>query len=106
MVLSSASQASAPPGTVRTYDTVLRTIVPKVANKLGVSVLPMHREVLFFGFFVGALLVGRRCTSPVTPQLTARWSNVKVVRVSVSYCRTVRGFSAIFDDGWSPQMVV
>ena len=46
-----ASAASATLGTVRTYEAVLRSMLPEVSTSFGVSALPMTSEPAFYGFF-------------------------------------------------------
>ena len=56
--LQSAFAASAASGTIRTYESTLRAIVPKVALKLGTQVLPMISDCQFCSFFGSAVLPG------------------------------------------------
>ena len=57
-VISSAFDSSAPPGTVRKYEVVLKSIAPKISPKLGsVVVFHVKGESSFFTFFGSVLLV-------------------------------------------------
>ena len=49
-VARSTFGASSAPSTIRTYEAILRGIVPKVAPKLGSAVLPMRTEAQFSRF--------------------------------------------------------
>ena len=67
-VVRSAFGACASSGTARTYETVLKSIAPKVTAKLGSSVLPMQSEAQFYAFFGAALMLGPKTSSPATSQ--------------------------------------
>ena len=96
-VARSTLGANAASGTVRTYEAILRGIVPKVTMKLGAAVLPMRPEAQFYSFFGGALMLGPKTTSPVTAQPGARWNYVKLVKAAVAYWHVVRGERAVCD---------
>ena len=72
-------------GTVRTYEAILRGIVPKVALRLGSAVLPMRREAQFYSFFGSVLMLGPKSTSPVSLQRGARWNYVNLVEAALAY---------------------
>ena len=63
---------SAVPGTVRTHETTLRAIAPKVTAKLSSCVLPMEPAGVFYAFFTAVLLLGPKSPPSVTGQPAAR----------------------------------
>ena len=67
-VVRSTFGASSASSTIRTYEAILRGIVPKVALKLGSAVLPMRTEAQFFSFFGAVPMIGPKSASPVTLQ--------------------------------------
>ena len=101
-VMSSVRLASAPQGTVLTHETLLRDVVPRLAPRLGASVLTMTSEAYSRGIFVILFLVGPRRPSPAASQPAARWSLVKQVTAAALYRHMVRGIRAVSEEGWHP----
>ena len=75
--------ASTASGTVRTYEAIFRDILPKVALKLGSSVLPMAAESQFPSLFGAVLILGPKSPSTVSGLPGVRWNYVKLVEASV-----------------------
>ena len=103
---SATFDVSAASGSVRAYEATFRSIVPKVASKLGPQVLPMRSEAQFCASFGSALTLVPKTASPVSSQPGVRWSYVKLVKAAVAHWRATRGERAVFDAQWTPRMGV
>ena len=95
--LQSLFALSAAPGTVRTYETPLRAIAPKVAAKLSSRALPMDSESASYALSGAAAVLGPGPSSSVTGQHAVRWSYVKLVEAAVAFCHVASGMRAVFD---------
>ena len=69
--------AAVSPGAVRTYEALLRAIVPKAAAQLGSDVLPMDKESLSSWFFVSVLVVEPKSPSRSASKPAACWRAVR-----------------------------
>ena len=98
--LQGAAQAlvspSAAPGAVRTYEAVLGSMVPKIADKLGSSGLLIASEDAFLAFFGAFLSLG--------PESAVRWNSVKLVKAVAAGWHVASGPRAASDREWPPQM--
>ena len=92
------------PSTVRTSEAVIKSMAPRVAEKMGSPVLPMETAKAFFAFFGAAVLLGPKTPPPTACQLAARWNYVKLVKAAVAFWRAARCSRAIFDVEWAPRM--
>ena len=97
-----ANEARAASGTVRTYEAILRGIIPKVAPKPGSSVLPISTEAQFLSLLGAALLLGPKSPSPVSGLPGPRWNYVKLLKAAAAHWRVARGERAVVDAEWSP----
>ena len=102
--MRSAFYAGSASSAVRTYEAILRGIVPKVTLKLGSAVLPMRTEAQFPSFFGAVLMIGPESASPVTSQQGVTSNFVKLVKAAVAFWHVVRGDRAFFDAEWTPRI--
>ena len=102
--LQAAFTASAASGTIRTYESALRAIVPKVTWKLGTEALPLISASQFFSFFGSAVPLGPKSPSLLSGQLGVRWSYAKLFKAAAAYWRVVLGGRAAFGSDWTPHM--
>ena len=99
-----AFPASAASGTIRTYESTLRIIVPKVTLKSGAQALPLISATQFYSSFGSAVLLGPKPPSLLSGQPGVRRSYAKLVKAAAAYWRVVLGERAVFDSDRTPHM--
>ena len=68
VTLQASFSTSAASGTVRTYESALRAIAPRIALRLGAQVSPTHSACQFYSFFGSVVLLGPKSRSKVSGQ--------------------------------------
>ena len=96
--------SSSAPGAVRTYEALLRSLVPRVVDDLGAPALPMEDEATCVASFGATLLFGPKSHTLSKGQPTVKWSYVKLVMATATCWHVVCGSHPVFDGKWSPRM--
>lgn len=96
--------SSTAPGRVCTYEAVLRSWVPRVADDLGAPIPPLAYEATFIASCGATLLFGPKSRTLTTGRPAAKCFYVMPVKAAISLWPVVRGSRAVFGEEWSPRM--